>query len=96
MKTNILEKSGKNIPRQILQLRIPVYLIFLVIIYGFIILRVNTLSKAEANQSAAVAQTNSAVPQIDQATVNKIKQLQDNSVSVQALFDQARQNPFKE
>jgi hypothetical protein len=64
-------------------------------LYGFILWRINTYSNIPANQnvenSKAVAQ-----PHVDAATVQKIQQLQDNSVSVKALFNQARQNPFQE
>jgi hypothetical protein len=35
-------------------------------------------------------------PHIDPAIVQKIKQLNDNSVSAHALFNQSRQNPFGE
>jgi phosphatidylserine decarboxylase len=72
-----------------------VFIFFLVVaaLYGFIVFRVNTASNITASQ--ADAQT-AAQPHIDQATVDKIQSLQDNSVSVQALFDQARQNPFQE
>ena len=64
-------------------------------LYGFIVWRINVYSNTPANQSEVSAQT-SVQPHIDQATVEKIQSLQDNSVSVQALFDQARQNPFNE
>lgn len=65
------------------------------VLYGFIIWRINVYSNAPASQSEVSAQT-TAQPHIDQATIDKIQSLQDNSVSVQSLFDQARQNPFNE
>jgi hypothetical protein len=34
-------------------------------------------------------------PRIDQDVVSQLQQLQDNSVSVQALFNQGRTNPFQ-
>ena len=65
------------------------------ILYGFILWRINTYSNVPANQSVESSSVSSQ-PHIDAATVQKIEQLQDNSVSVQALFNQARQNPFQE
>lgn len=64
-------------------------------LYGFIIWRVNVFSNAPPSTSEVAAQT-SAQPRIDKATIDKIQSLQDNSVSVQALFNQARDNPFQE
>lgn len=64
-------------------------------LYGYIIWRINTLSNIPPSQSEETAQT-TAQPHIDQDTIAKIQGLQDNSVSVKALFDSARQNPFQE
>jgi hypothetical protein len=73
------------------------FIFFLVVaaLYGFILWRINVYSNIQANQSVENA-TASAQPHIDASTVQKMQQLQDNSVSVQALFNQARQNPFQE
>lgn len=74
-----------------------VFLFFLAVaaLYGFIVWRINVFSGAPPSISEQTAQT-TAQPHIDQATVDKIQSLQDNSVNVQALFDSARQNPFQE
>ena len=74
-----------------------VFLFFLVIasLYGYIVWRINVYSNAPASESEVSAKT-VAQPHIDQNTVKKIQSLQDNSVSVQSLFDTARQNPFQE
>jgi hypothetical protein len=74
-----------------------VFLFFLVIasLYGYILWRINAYSNAPPSESEVSAKT-VAQPHIDQATVKKIQSLQDNSVSVQSLFDSARQNPFQE
>lgn len=74
-----------------------VFIFFLAVaaLYGFIVFRINTFNNTPASTSEETAQ---AVPQphIDPATIAKIQSLQDNSVSVQSLFDSARQNPFQE
>lgn len=74
-----------------------VFLFFLVVaaLYGYIVWRINVFSNAPASTGEETAQT-VPQPRIDPDTVAKIQSLQDNSVSVQSLFDTARQNPFQE
>jgi hypothetical protein len=93
--------SSKNQLRQILnefvRLRVIFFVAFVVVIYSFIVWRVDILTKVQPSEGSVAAQESaSANPHIDPTTVSKIKQLQDNSVSVQTLFNQARQNPFQE
>jgi hypothetical protein len=73
------------------------FLFFLIVAscYGFILWRINVYSNTPANLNEETAQIGSQ-PHVDPVTVKKILDLQDNSVSVQALFNQARQNPFQE
>ena len=85
-----------QISKRLLQFRIVLFLVSVILVYIFIIWRVDMLSNAKPDQSAVDSQTSTSTPKIDQATVNKINQLQDNSVSVQALFNQARRSPFRE
>jgi len=76
---------------------VVLFLVFLVGIYGFLVWQIMSLDKAEPDQSAVSAKLKTAgVPRIDPDVLNKIQQLQDNSVEVQTLFDQARSNPFQE
>lgn len=89
-------KQLQGIEKQLMQLRILIFLIAVVIVYAYMGLRIHILSDARPNQKAVASQSAPAQPQIDEVTVSKIKQLQDNSVSVQALFNQARQSPFQE
>ena len=96
MKPTSLQEQFKQLANKFLDYRIPMFILLLVILYGFIILRINTLSNVQPKTSISTTQTNSLTPSIDQSTINKITQLHDNSVSVQALFSQARQNPFQE
>ncbi len=76
---------------------LPIFLIFLLGIYSFLAWRVLTLNQVEPDQSVVTAKLQTAgVPHIDPDALSKIQQLQDNSVEVQSLFDQARSNPFQE
>jgi len=72
------------------------FLIFVALIYAFVLLHINDLSSAQPSDQAVSSQVQAAhVPHIDQSVVKRIQSLQDNSVSVQSLFDQARNNPFQ-
>lgn len=71
--------------------------LLLFIIYGFLAYRVSTLNNAEPSPDDVTLQTKTVqVPSIDPKVISQLKNLQDNSVSVRALFNQARNNPFNE
>lgn len=78
------------------------YLSFIVVIaalgvFGFFILRINQFSRAEPDESAVEEKLETVQrPKIDPEVIEKIEQLQDQNIQVQALFDQARNNPFSE
>ncbi|MEO6761374.1 MAG: hypothetical protein ABI220_03285 [Candidatus Saccharimonadales bacterium] len=77
--------------------RFILFIILLGIIYGFVISKIDTLVAVEPTQSAIEAKVSTSTnPHIDSSVVDKITQLQDNSVNVKTLFEQARQNPFQE
>jgi hypothetical protein len=76
---------------------ILLFLVFVAGLYGFVVLRVDTLNSAQPSADAVSSQVKAArVPHIDQSVVQQLQSLQDNSVSVQTLFDQARNNPFQQ
>lgn len=81
--------------RRLRAYRILIFFLAVAALYGFILWRINVYSNTPANQSSESAQL-ATQPHIDQSTVEKILSLQNNSVSVQALFNEARQNPFQE
>ncbi len=71
-------------------------LCLIVALYAYLILKINGF--ANTAPSLAQVQSNlksSSLPVINQNVVNQLNQLQNNSVSVQALFNQARSNPFQ-
>lgn len=73
------------------------FVVFLVAVYGFLLWQARTYIQAEPSQTDIQAQLKTIqVPHIDKSVLAKIQQLQNNSVSVHALFDQARSNPFQE
>ncbi|HSX06408.1 MAG TPA: hypothetical protein VLG92_01665 [Candidatus Saccharimonadia bacterium] len=102
MKNNDIHLNINDIPAQLAGLTrkanaYRAFLFFLLVasLYGFIIWRINVSNNTSASASEETAQT-VAQPHIDAATIQKIQNLQDNSVRVQSLFDNARQNPFHE
>ena len=73
------------------------FLIFVTALYGFVAYRINSLATAEPSQDAVSSQVKAAqVPRIDPKVVEQLESLQDNSVSVKTLFNDARNSPFEE
>jgi hypothetical protein len=74
-----------------------VFIISILLVYGFLVFQIGAMAGKEPEE-ASVSEQLSAIKrlQIDQATINKIEQLQDQNVSVQALFKEARDNPFQD
>lgn len=102
MKDKVAKLSAKAMPaklkrylKKISMYRVFIFFLFVAVVYGYILWRINVFSNAPADAAKEAAQK-TAQPHIDAATVEKIQSLQDNSVSVQSLFDAARQNPFNE
>lgn len=73
------------------------FCLFLALIYGFVLYRVQVLNASEPDPAAVTTQSQTAsVPHIDPAVINQLQKLQDNSVTVQTLFNDGRSNPFQE
>lgn len=74
-----------------------IFIVFVVGLYGTVMLRIQQLSHQQPSSDAVSSQVTAAqTPHIDQSVVKQLQSLQDNSVSVQALFDEARSNPFQQ
>lgn len=66
-------------------------------VYASLILQVNQLHSREPTAGQVSEQLKTIQrPSVDEATLAKIKQLQDQNIQVKALFDQARKDPFAE
>lgn len=85
-----------RVGRVVLAYRVLLFFVVLAGVYSIVVLRINTLSQAEPSASDVTLQATAHSLKVDPSVVQKIQQLQDNSVSVQALFQQARNNPFNE
>lgn len=65
-------------------------------LYGFLLLRIATLSNIQPDASSVNSEISKLSPHIDQKAAAQLQGLEDNSVNVQTLFNQARDNPFGE
>ncbi len=86
---SLVKKSGKYAAF--------IFILVLLGMYSFLVLRINSLTSGEPSDEAVSEKLQTVSrPKIDKAAVEKIQQLQDNSVQVQSLFQAARDNPFHE
>lgn len=91
-----LRQLGKGLLAGFLRYSTILFFVLVAAVYGFIVLRINLLSSAQPSQSDIDAQTTSTpVPRIDPKVAEQLQQLKDNSVNVQTLFQEARNNPFE-
>jgi hypothetical protein len=73
------------------------FVVFLCAIYGFLLFRITMVVNEQPSAAAIDDQVKGAhVPKIDQKIVQQLQTLQDNSVSVKALFEETRNNPFNQ
>lgn len=72
------------------------FLVFVVSIYGLVVWRVNALLTAQPTPDQISSQVKAnSITKVDPAVVKQLQALRDNSVNVQVLFDQGRNNPFQ-
>ncbi len=73
------------------------FTVFVALLYGFVLFRASSLAHTEPSQTDVTSRVQAAqVPHINESVVRQLKSLQDNSVNVQALFEEARSNPFQQ
>ena len=73
-----------------------ILIIYFVAIYAYLLLKINNQVHAQPSSMAINAQLKTTPhPAINPNVIKQLEQLQNNSVSVQALFNQSRQNPFQ-
>ncbi|OGL30480.1 hypothetical protein A3F37_01240 [Candidatus Saccharibacteria bacterium RIFCSPHIGHO2_12_FULL_41_12] len=74
-----------------------IFMVFIILLYSSIIFRINQLSsQSPTNEQLTQKLAETKGPTIDQDSLEKIQKLQDESVPVQALFKDARNNPFSD
>lgn len=97
--TNTLAGLGKRLSGAGAKLRkyaLVLFLVFVLGVYGLTVFRIHTLLTAEPSPDEVSSQVKAnGIPKVDPKVVNQLQTLRDNSVNVQALFDQGRNNPFQ-
>lgn len=86
--------SLRNIGATIAKFTVPLFILFVVAVFGYLYLQISQATNAKADASSDTAVTKS-MPKIDEAVANRLLELEDNSVNVQTLFNDARENPFE-
>lgn len=72
------------------------FIVLVVLLYGFLFFRITLLNSQQPSEVEISKQVKaSPIPHIDKNIVEQLRTLEDNSVNVQALFNQARNNPFQ-
>ncbi|MGB4966806.1 MAG: hypothetical protein WBO35_01240 [Candidatus Saccharimonadales bacterium] len=100
MKNIALPTNVKVILRRLLHFittyRIFIFFLLVCSLYGFIVWRINVLTTAEPTQTELKNAGQTTSPRISKDVVEKMQSMQDNSVRVQTIFNEARNNPFQE
>jgi len=72
-------------------------LVIVLLVYVLFVWQINKLASAgPSDEDQTTAQAKASVPRIDKNAIQQIQNLEKTNTQVQALFDQARNNPFQE
>lgn len=67
------------------------------LLYGYIIIQVSAIANKVPDEAEVTKQVQAVPhPKIKKETAQKIEGLEDQNVNVQAIFNEARENPFSE
>ena len=85
------------VERRLSKYTVVMFLILLAATYGYVLFRISVLVNVQPSDADVTTQAKAAaVPHVDPTAVKQLESLQDNSVNVKSLFNQARSNPFHE
>src|SRR5690242_1270130 len=86
-----------NVEQFALHYAVIFFFLLVAAVYGFVLFKITSYSSAQPNGSDVSSQAKAfSVPHIPSSAIDQMQSLQDHSVSVKALFDAARNNPFHE
>ena len=92
-----IKKRALNAVHTIARYRTFIFFLAASMLYTFIIWRINVLAVSTPTEAEVQTATEQqSVPTIKPSVVQKINSLKDNSVNVQTLFEQSRNNPFSD
>jgi hypothetical protein len=73
------------------------FFVIIALLYIFFIIRVNLIANSEPTEAQISEQTQAIKTlKIDQNSLTKIQNLEDQNIAVQSLFEEARTNPFQD
>lgn len=73
-----------------------IFILFTVGVFGFMVVRIYTLSSAEPTEEQIDEKLSSyKAVRLDKAMVELFRSLDDRNISVESLFDNGRTNPFQ-
>jgi hypothetical protein len=97
MKKDLEKLHIDTLVRPFVRYRVLIFVVIVGLIYGYIVLQISSLSNIEPSEASISAEYKAfKSPSIDKTVIEQLRSLKDNSVSVQALFDNNRNNPFQE
>ena len=71
-------------------------IVLIVLLFGFMVVRIYLLSTAEPTQSQVDEKLNSyKTVRLDPQVVSLFRSLEDQNISIESLFDNGRTNPFQ-
>jgi hypothetical protein len=83
--------------QQLNRYKVVLFVVFVTVVYGLMLFRIETLNSIQPSTDQVAAENNPIkAARVDKKVVDQLQALQDNSVNVQSLFQQARNNPFQE
>ena|SRR6266496_2161058 len=86
-----------SVERRLSKYTVVLFLLLLAATYGYVLFRISVQVNVQPSDTDITTQAKaSAVPHVDPTAVKQLESLQDNSVNVKSLFNQARSNPFHE
>ncbi|MEX2014438.1 MAG: hypothetical protein WD885_00695 [Candidatus Saccharimonadales bacterium] len=76
---------------------VPVFLLLVLSVNGFLIFRINQYSSQEPSiEQLSQQQNNIKRIVIDEESIDKILKLEKRNIAVKSLFKEARDNPFRD
>ena len=86
-----------NVSKRVTRYKLVIFVLAVAAVYGYLVITISSLSSAQPTPEQISSQSSPIkTAKIDKKVILQLQQLQDNSVSVRTLFDEARSNPFQE
>ena len=92
-----ISSQVSNVSRRVARYKSVIFVLAVAAVYGYLVITISSLSGAQPTPEQISSQSSPIkTAKIDKKVILQLQQLQDNSVSVRTLFDEARSNPFQE